>query len=128
MLKFALVSIVSAILSGMGIGGGALFVILGTLFLGLEQKEAQAINLAMFLAVGISTTFFNLKNKLVEKTMLKKILPLIIIGSFVGTILVKDIDNNKLRLYFSIFMSLIGIYEIISSLINIKKAKNNNKN
>ncbi len=128
MLKFAFASIVSAILSGMGIGGGALFVILGTLFLGFEQKEAQAINLAMFLTVGISTTFFNLKNKLVEKTMLKKILPLIIIGSFVGTILVKDIDNNKLRLYFSIFMSLIGIYEIISSLINIKKAKNNSKN
>ena len=128
MLKFAFASIVSAILSGMGIGGGALFVILGTLFLGFEQKEAQAINLAMFLTVGISTTFFNLKNKLVEKTMLKKILPLIIIGSVVGTILVKDIDNNKLRLYFSIFMSLIGIYEIISSLINIKKAKNNSKN
>lgn len=128
MIKFAIVSIISAILSGMGIGGGALFVIIATVFLEIEQKEAQAINLIMFLAAAFSSTLFNLKNKTIEKGVLKKIIPLIIMGSFIGTILVKNIQNDNLKLYFNIFMLLIGAYEIISSLINIKKAKNNTKN
>lgn len=127
MLKFVLVTIFSALLSGMGIGGGALFVMLSTILLGFEQKEAQAVNLIMFLAAGISSTIFNLKNNLVEKSALKKLLPLIIVGCFLGTILVKKIQGENLRIYFSVFMAIIGIYEIISSVISIRKAKNNKK-
>lgn len=128
MLKFVIVSAISAILSGMGIGGGALFVILSTLFLGFEQKEAQTINLVMFFAAGFSSTIFNLKNKMIEKSLLKKMLPLLIIGCFIGTIIVKNIRNDNLRLYFSVFMAILGLYEIISSVLNIKKAKNSSKN
>lgn len=127
MLKFVLVTIFSALLSGMGIGGGALFVMLSTILLGFEQKEAQAVNLIMFLAAGISSTIFNLKNNLVEKSALKKLLPLIVVGCFLGTILVKKIQGENLRIYFSVFMAIIGVYEIISSVINIRKAKNNKK-
>lgn len=127
MLKFVLVTIFSASLSGMGIGGGALFVMLSTILLGFEQKEAQAVNLIMFLAAGISSTIFNLKNNLVEKSALKKLLPLIIVGCFLGTILVKKIQGENLRIYFSVFMAIIGVYEIISSVISIRKAKNNKK-
>lgn len=127
MLKFVLVTIFSALLSGMGIGGGALFVMLSTILLGFEQKEAQAVNLIMFLAAGISSTIFNLKNNLVEKSALKKLLPLIIVGCFLGTILVKKIQGENLRIYFSVFMAIIGVYEIISSVISIRKAKNNKK-
>lgn len=127
MLKFVLVTIFSALLSGMGIGGGALFVMLSTILLGFEQKEAQAVNLIMFLAAGISSTIFNFKNNLVEKSALKKLLPLIIVGCFLGTILVKKIQGENLRIYFSVFMAIIGVYEIISSVISIRKAKNNKK-
>lgn len=124
MLKYILIAIFSALLSGMGIGGGALFVMLSTLLLGFEQKTAQAINLIMFLSAGISSTIFNFKNKVIKKELAKKIVPLVIIGSFIGTIIVKNIQSEDLRLYFSIFMALIGAYEIISSVISIKKAKN----
>lgn len=124
MLKYILIAIFSALLSGMGIGGGTLFVMLSTLLLGLDQKTAQAVNLIMFLSAGISSAIFNFKNKVIEKKLLKQILPLVIIGSFAGTIIVKNIQNENLRLYFSMFMALLGAYEIISSVINIKKAKN----
>jgi len=115
------------LLAGMGIGGGALFVMLSTILLGYEQKEAQFINLIMFVAVGVSSTISNFKNKKIEKNILIKIIPLIIIGSIIGTYLMKKIENENLRAYFSVFMAIIGIYEIISSLIKIKKAKNNCK-
>ena len=38
------IAIISGTLAGMGIGGGALFVILSTMFLGFDQKYAQTIN------------------------------------------------------------------------------------
>ena len=127
MLKFVVISAISALLSGMGIGGGAILVILFTLLLGFEQKEAQAINLVMFLATGISSTVLNLKNKLIEKSLFKKMIPLVIMGCFLGTILVKNIQSESLKIYFSIFMALIGAYEIISSVKYIKKEKNKEK-
>lgn len=127
MLFFLIISVVSALLSGMGIGGGAIFVMLSTLLLGFEQKEAQAINLIMFLVAGISSTILNLKNNLVEKNICKKVIPLIIIGCFIGTILVKNIESEDLRLYFGVFMAFIGGYEIITSVMSIKKVKNNKK-
>ena len=122
-----LVSITSAILAGMGIGGGALFVILSTIFLGFDQKYAQTINLIMFMAVGISATISNVKDKKIDFKLVKKILPLLIAGALVGTWIVKKIENVNLKTYFSYFLVAVGIYEIITSLKRIKKAKNNTK-
>lgn len=122
-----LVSIISATLAGMGVGGGALFVILSTIFCGFEQKYAQTINLIMFLAVGISATISNLKDKKLDFKLVKKILPFLIIGSFIGTWLVTKIDGSELKKYFSYFLVFVGIYEIITSLSRIKKTKNNIK-
>ena len=122
---FVFVSIVSAILSGMGIGGGALFVILSTIFLKFDQKYAQTINLIMFITVGISTTLANIKDKKIDFKLAKKILPLLIIGALIGAWWVNKLNSNNLRTYFSYFLVVIGIYEIITSLKSIRKAKNN---
>lgn len=122
-----LISIASAVLAGMGIGGGALFVILSTLFLGFDQKYAQTINLIMFIAVGVSATISNIKDKKVNFKIVKKSLFFLIIGSLIGSWLITKIDNQNLKKYFAYFLVVIGIYEIITSLIKIKKAKNNTK-
>jgi len=120
-----LVSITSAILAGMGIGGGALFVILSTMFLDFDQKYAQMINLIMFMAVGISATISNIKDKKVDFKLVKKTLPSLIAGALVGSWLVTKIESENLKTYFSCFLVAVGIYEIITSLKRIKKAKNN---
>jgi len=122
------VSIISAVLAGMGIGGGALFVILSTMFLDFDQKYAQMINLIMFMAVGISATISNIKDKKVDFKLVKKTLPSLIAGALVGSWLVTKIESENLKTYFSCFLVAVGIYEIITSLKRIKKAKNNTKN
>lgn len=127
MLNKIVISIVSALLAGMGIGGGALFVILSTTFLEYEQKEAQALNLVMFIAVGITATISNIKDKKVDFKISKKILPCLILGSFIGTYLFNKLNNENLKKYFSIFLVVVGIYEIITSVIRLIKAKNNIK-
>lgn len=126
-IKTILITAISAIFAGMGIGGGALFILLATMFLNLQQKEAQALNLIMFIAVGISATLTNFKSHIIEKRIVKKIIPMLFLGMLVGIYLVERIDNEDLKKYFLIFILITGIYEIISSLIKIKNAKDNNR-
>lgn len=109
----------------MGIGGGALFVILSTTFLEFDQKYAQAVNLIMFIAVGISATISNIKDKKIDFKLVKKTLPFLFLGALIGSGMIKKIASENLRQYFSYFLVAIGIYEIITSLKRIKKAKNN---
>ena len=82
----------------------------------------------MFISSGATATILNLKNKMVDKSLCKKILPFLVIGSIIGIYIASKINEDKLRKYFLIFITIIGLYEIISSLINIKKEKNNNEN
>ena len=120
-----LISIISGVLAGMGIGGGALFVILSTTFLGFDQKYAQTINLVMFIAVGISATISNIKDKKIDFKLVKKVIAFLAIGALIGTWVASKINSNDLKKYFLYFLVAIGIYEIITSLKGIKKAKNN---
>ena len=122
---FVLITTISAVLAGMGIGGGSIFVLLTTTFLKTGQKEAQTLNLIMFIAVGVSSTISNLKNKKIDLKVVKKTIPLLIIGSFCGSYLFNKLDSNLLKKYFLYFLTFIGTYEIITSLISLKKEKNN---
>ncbi|MBR6689594.1 MAG: sulfite exporter TauE/SafE family protein [Clostridia bacterium] len=120
-------SIFSSVLAGMGIGGGAIFILLSTTFFKLEQKEAQFLNLILFLAVSLGATITNIKNKEIDFNLAKKILPFLLLGSIIGTYFFNRINEQRLNKYFIYFLLLIGIYEIISSVINMKKVKNNTK-
>lgn len=122
-----LISIVSGVVAGMGIGGGSIFILLTTIFNLLEHKQAQGYNLIMFIAVGIATTIYNIKNKNIDfKNLLKLIIP-VCVGSICGIFLLKIIDEKILKNCFYLFMVIIGLYEIFSSLKNIYKTKNNKK-
>ena len=127
MIKLSVVALFSGIISGMGIGGGSIFILLTTIFDLFSHKEAQSYNLIMFIAVGIGATYFNLKNKKIDKKMFKKLIIPVCIGSVCGLLLVRIIKEESLKLFFYIFMLIIGIYEIISSLKNIIMTKNNTK-
>lgn len=122
---FIIITIVGSILASMGVGGGGIFIILGTMFLNTDQKEMQFLNLVMFLSAGLVASISNIKNGKIYKDIFLKITPFLLIGVFLGNIAVKKIDSEKLHKYFLIFMITIGIYEIISSLIRIKNANNN---
>lgn len=126
-IGFILISIISTIIAGMGIGGGSIFILLTTIFNILEHKEAQGYNLIMFIVVGIVTTIYNIKKKNIDvKNLLKLVIP-VSIGSITGIFLLKIIDEKILKNCFYLFMVLLGIYEIISSLKKMYKTKNNKK-
>ncbi len=127
-ILFIIITIISSILASMGVGGGGIYIILGTMFLSIEQKEMQLLNLFMFISSGIIASIINIKNKNIYKKMFFKIIPFLLIGVLIGNSIVKKIDSKNLQKYFLVFMMILGLYEIISSLIRIKNAKNNNVN
>lgn len=125
---FIVVTVISSILASMGVGGGGLFIILGIIFLSTDQKEMQFLNLIMFVSAGIIASISNIKSKSVFKKEIFQIVPFLIIGVFIGNMLLKKVGSEVLQKYFLWFMIGIGIYEIISSVIRIKNANNNSVN
>lgn len=122
-----IIAIICGVIAGMGIGGGSIFILLTTIFGILEHKQAQGYNLIMFIAVGITTTIYNIKNKNIDKKTLLKLIVPVCIGSISGIFLLKKINEEFLKNSFYVFMVIIGLYEIISSLKKLYNAKNNTK-
>lgn len=60
----------SGIIGGMGIGGGTILIPIMTIFLGFDQKTAQAVNLIYFIPTAITALTIHIKNKQIEKNNL----------------------------------------------------------
>lgn len=112
-----------AIISGMGMGGGSIFLMLQVFLANMPQKEAQFLSLIMFIAVGVSASIYNIKKKTFDKSMFFKIIVFMIIGAIIGANITKNISDEVLKLLFYSFMAIIGIYEIISSVKSLKKGR-----
>lgn len=109
---YIMFGIIGGILGGMGMGGGTLLIPLLTIFLAVEQKVAQGINLLAFLPMAIVALIIHFKNKMVEtKGILWIIIPGVI--SSVGfAFLASTLDNEILRTLFGSYLILITVYEI----------------
>lgn len=121
------IAALSSFLSGMGIGGGSVFILLSILFNLLELNEARTYNLLLFISVGIIVSFKNLNQIKSDKKKYLKGIVFIAMGALLGAFISKYVPEKSLKVLFYIFLLLIGIYEIIVSLKNIKLDKNNNK-
>ena len=118
------ISIISSFLSGMGVGGGSIFVLLAIMLKIGDLDEIRVYNLAMFVTLGLFLAIKN-KNELnKQKSNIIKMIFFIIVGSFLGTKIGKIVSPEKTIILFNALMLVLGIYEIIVSL----KHKNNEQN
>ena len=106
-----LFGLISGIITGMGMGGGAILVLLLTSFLGLDQHIAQSINLFFFISTSISAILINIKKRNIDYKVAIKTVLFGIVGAIIGAILAQKIDSNMLKKCFSIFILLIAIHE-----------------
>ena len=67
----ALCGLLTGILSSWGVGGGTLLLLCMTLFFGVEQRTAQAINLLYFLPTAGISLFAHRKNGYLNKAVLR---------------------------------------------------------
>ena len=126
-LWLIIAGIVSGIIGGMGMGGGTLLIPILTIFLNFVQKQAQAINLLVFIPMAVVSLIIHIKNKLVD---FKVGVPMIcagIVSSIIGSLLVAQFSNEILRKVFGCFLLLVGINQALQTFFIYKKSKNSEK-
>lgn len=118
-----LIGLISGICTGIGIGGGAILVLLLDLFLNFNQHSSQAINLICFIPAALLTIFFNIKNKNIDIHFSLPILLFGILGAVIGSLISKNMNVYFLKKLFGIFLIIISICEIFDLYDFIKNKK-----
>ncbi len=128
MLEF-FTGIISGMVSGIGMGGGAILILVLSVFMGVDQHIAQATNLVFFIPTSISAIITTIKEKLINWKIGLPVAVSGVVGAIIGAKISVKLDVKYLKKYFGIFLILITIYEIYSLVIQYKKErKSNNKN
>lgn len=117
--------IIAGIVTGLGMGGGTILILLLSVFMGLEQHIAQATNLVFFIPTSIAAILTNLKQKNVDLKLAINISFFGIIGAIIGAMLSSNISSENLRKYFAIFIFAIALHEVYEFYKEYKKKKKN---
>ena len=123
------IGLISGVVSGMGMGGGSILILLLSLFLGVEQHIAQATNLVFFIPTALVAIIINSKQKYIDY---KTAIPVIVTGvsgAIVGSMVATKLDVAHLKKYFGYFLLTIAILEIYSLIKKyiFQKNRNNKK-
>ena len=105
-------------ISAWGVGGGTLLLLVMTLFLGVDQRSAQAINLLFFLPTALSALICHAKGGYLDKPTLKAAIPAAVAAALLGAWAATAVDVELLRKPFGVYLLASGI-----SLILPKKEK-----
>ena len=123
-----LTGFISGIVCGTGMGGGTILILCLSVFLGVDQKIAQATNLMFFIPTSIAAIYINIKEKKINFKVAKVIILFGIIGAVIGAIIAKNIDTKLLKKSFGIFLGFIAVHEIYVIFKMYKNKKSNNTN
>ena len=74
----------ASILSAWGVGGGTLLLLVMTLFLDVDQRTAQGINLLFFLPTAASALVCHARGGYLDKPTLKSAVPLAVAAALAG--------------------------------------------
>lgn len=120
--------IIAGSVSGLGMGGGTILILVLSNFLGIEQHIAQATNLVFFIPTAISAIIINFRQKLINLKLSLFIILSGIIGTIIGSEIAINLNASNLKKYFGIFLLIISLNEIywmIKEYILSKKTHNN---
>lgn len=107
-----LIGLASGIISGMGIGGGAILIPALILFVNPEQHIAQSVNLLFFIPTAIIALIIHIKNKRVRFKIAVPIILAGFIGAFLGSRLALALPGPVLKRWFGVFLLCMGVYEM----------------
>ena len=108
-----LAGFLTGILSAWGIGGGTLLLVVMTLFLGVDQRTAQGINLLYFLPTAAMALVQHRKNGLLDTALLRSAIPWGLPAAAVGAVLATAADVAVLKKPFGVFLLAAGIYTML---------------
>lgn len=111
-MMYVVIGLLSGVISGMGIGGGAILIPALCFFMDLEQQQAQSINLLFFIPTAIVAIIKHKKEGNIDFSMAKPVIIFGIIGAIAGSMVAVNMDGEVLRKMFGGFLLIMGIWEI----------------
>ena len=121
-IYFLLLSILSGVLAGMGMGGGTLLIPILTMIMGVEQTIAQSINLLVFIPCSITVCIIYAKNQLIDFKESWLISVVASAVSIVAVLVAVKLKNEILSMIFGIFLIALGVVQfIVQIVISLKK-------
>ncbi|GMA98532.1 sulfite exporter TauE/SafE family protein [Pelosinus sp. IPA-1] len=119
-----LTGMITGIISGMlGIGGGAIMVVIAIALLNVSQHVAQAAALTAIIPTALTGVYKHHRNGLINWQIGLYMSIGGVIGGLVGSYGANIMDEVVLRKVFSIFFALIGIKLLVSSYKKDTKEK-----
>ena len=120
---YLLAGLVSGVVGGMGMGGGTLLIPILTIILSVAQQTAQGLNLLVFIPMSVVALIIHCKNNLVDFKVGLIIMASGVVTSILGSYLALNLSNVLLQKLFGGFLLAVGVWQIISTLLSIKKSK-----
>ncbi len=107
-----LIGLGAGIVSGMGMGGGAILIPALVLTINPQQHTAQSVNLLFFIPTAVVALIIHIKNKHIDFKMAVPIIAFGMCGSFVGSWLAMRLAGGELKRLFGFFLLAMSIYEM----------------
>ena len=104
----ALAGFGTGILSAWGVGGGTLLLLIMTLFLGVEQAQAQGINLLYFLPTAGISLIEHKKNGYLDSEVMRSAIPIGTLAALTAAWMATSVDITKFRKPFGVFLLWAG--------------------
>ena len=108
MIFTVIASFILAALSGMGVGGGGLFVVFLALFSDLPQITVQGINLLFFIFSAGAALLVHLSRRRIFGTAVLTMIIFGLLGSLIGSALTGVLPSHLLRRLFGILLVATG--------------------
>ena len=124
MVVDVIVTLIVALLSGMGIGSGGLMVLYLTLFRDNSQLEAQGLNLLFFLFAAASSMIVHLSRRRIRLGAVLLMIAGGLPAAYLGTRLALVLPDDWVRRLFGVFLVIVGLPGVFSSASEKKKEKN----
>ncbi len=112
MILYIVFGAVFGIVGGMGLGGGIVLIPCLTLFLAVNQHEAQAMTLFAYIPMALFALVSHIKQKNVRLGPAMFLTTFGCIGGVAGYFLATAIDSETLRKVFAAFLILVGLLRV----------------
>ena len=112
MILVVLIAVAAGIISGMGIGGGTILIPALIFIEGLNQHQAQGVNLIYFIPTAVIALITHAKNKNIEKKIVLPIVLTGLLGAAAGALIAVKMDASLLKKLFGGFLLIMGLMEI----------------
>jgi len=123
-----IIGLASGIISGMGIGGGAILIPALVIFVKPDQHIAQGVNLLFFIPTAVVALIIHIKNRRIDFKMAVPIIISGLLGAFLGSKIAVSLTGDVLKRWFGYFLLAMGVYEMLrKSKKEIKKESRHQK-